>query len=125
MTSLDPQRGKMLKELITFQVKLGLDALFDLLLSPVALAAGIADIARGHAREQSLLREVKKLAHEWESWLNIYGAHTGGKRRSSADRLFRQVEVRARRKMREQHDATRPKSPPQADTAEEQDTTTR
>lgn len=111
---MDAQRGKLLKDLVIFQVKLGLDTLFDLLLSPLALACGIADIARGSDRQHSLLRELKVAGHHWERWLNLYGetgANRGGSRQN-ADRLFRKAEIHARRKMREQRKATSTRDQP-------------
>lgn len=108
-------RWSLLADTIIFQVKLGMDALRDLLLSPVSIICALIDIVLKNSREQSLFYQLMKLGHKSDHWINLFGSHSkkssltveNGEanqnqevKNNNIDQLFSQVEVL----LKEQHD---------------------
>jgi hypothetical protein len=104
-------RWSLIRDMFIFQVKLAIDAIRDLFLSPVSIICGLADILIGHSLSNSYFHKLMNFGHKTDSWLNLFG-----KRKSSAenlnvesvekfedevnvDQLFSQVEVL----LKEQH----------------------
>jgi len=119
MAELEISRWQLLKDIAIFQVKLALDAIRDLLLSPVSIVSAVIDLIKGHQYSQSYFYKVMKLGRKTDHWLNLFGA--AGEHKSSVaderedsepgvkqmseqgrnlDDLFSQVEAL----LKEQHD---------------------
>jgi len=97
-------RWALIRDLFVFQVKLAMDAIRDLLLSPVSIICGLIDIIKGHSLSQSYFHKLMNLGHQSDLWLNLFGNQNNGdehinvqhnqkaKTELSVDQLFSQVE---------------------------------
>ena len=64
-------RGQLLRDTLVFQVKLAVDGLRDLVLSPVSLFAALLDLVAGSDRFYRLL----ELGRQSEQWINLFGSN--------------------------------------------------
>jgi hypothetical protein len=94
-------RWQLIRDLLVFQVKLGLDALRDLALSPISLVAAILDLVASADRERSFFYQVLRAGRRSERWIDLFGeadrieprdAAEAGER-ASLDRVVRRVEA--------------------------------
>lgn len=67
-------RLELAKNAFIFQLKLGLDAVRDLLLSPISIVLSIWDIIKGHTQEQSYYYQLLKFGHRTDQWLNLFSS---------------------------------------------------
>lgn len=101
---LDP--WVLFKDTVMFQLKLGMDALRDLLLSPVSIICALVDFFRSKTLEQSTFYKLMALGYKTDKWINLFGAHqrVGSKfdsvnpysainKEVNVDRIFDQVEA--------------------------------
>ncbi|MFT4927807.1 MAG: hypothetical protein ACI8WB_003921 [Phenylobacterium sp.] len=65
-------RWPLIKQAMIFQLKLGLDALRDLLLSPVSIVAVIIDVLLRHDRKDSLFLRLMKYGRLSDHWINLF-----------------------------------------------------
>lgn len=78
-------RGTLLRDLVIFQVKLMLDGLKDVVLSPLSAGAGfIAILAGGESRWARMFYRVMRIGERYDLWLNLFGAV----QRTDVDGLF-------------------------------------
>ncbi len=77
-------RWVIVRDLALFQLKLFLDGLVDLTLSPLSLAAAIVEVFFGGERRGRLFYSILRLGERADLWLNLYGAS----RRADSDGLF-------------------------------------
>ena len=70
------KRAKLvvLRDLAIFQVKLMLDGIKDVTLSPVAIAAAAADVVFPGERVGHRFYAVMRLGERFDGWLNLFGA---------------------------------------------------
>jgi hypothetical protein len=68
-------RWVLLKDTVIFQLKLGMDAIRDLLLSPVSIICALIDFFRGHNIHQSAFYKLMALGHKTDQWINLFGDH--------------------------------------------------
>jgi hypothetical protein len=89
-------RWALIRDLLTFQLKLAIDAFRDVLLVPVSLAAGLFDLMTGGERPGERFYAVIRLGRRSEHWINLFGAVEGPKEDDlpSLDALVDQVERR-------------------------------
>lgn len=73
MTSSSKQRWHLIRESIKFQIKLALDALRDLLLSPVAILCTLLDLMKGNSKDQGYFQRLMLWGHNTDHWLNLFG----------------------------------------------------
>lgn len=73
MTSSSKQRWHLIRESIKFQIKLTLDALRDLLLSPVAILCTLLDLMKGNSKHQGYFQRLMLWGHNTDHWLNLFG----------------------------------------------------
>ncbi|KGJ98409.1 hypothetical protein [Thalassotalea sp. ND16A] len=97
-------RWALIRDMLVFQVKLAMDAIRDLFLSPVSIICGLVDILKGHSLSQSYFHKLMRFGHKTDSWLNLFGNHNTGaehinvidsqkaKADVNVDQLFSQVE---------------------------------
>jgi hypothetical protein len=69
MDAAPTDRWRLIRDMLVFQLRLGLDALRDLLLSPISLVAGIADLIFGGTRFYSVLGAGRRT----EAWIHLFG----------------------------------------------------
>jgi hypothetical protein len=77
-------RWVILRDLVIFQVKLFLDGMFDVVLSPVAVVAAVFEFVFGGPRRGRVFYAILRIGEKVDLWLNLYGAS----RRADADGLF-------------------------------------
>jgi len=111
MKEPDISRWTLIRDMFIFQVKLAMDAIRDLLLSPASIICGLIDIVKGYSISQSYFHKLMNLGQQSDSWLNLFGKNSKGaeslnvmsnqkiKADVSVDQLFSQVEAL----LKEQH----------------------
>jgi len=72
MAGLPSSRWRLIKSLITFQVKLAFDALRDLFLSPISIGCALVDIIKNKPFEQSYFKKLMTLGGKTDIWLNLF-----------------------------------------------------
>lgn len=77
-------RWVILRDLLLFQLKLFLDGLIDVTLSPLAIAVAAVEIFFGGERRGRLFYSILRFGERADLWLNLYGAS----RRADADGLL-------------------------------------
>lgn len=70
---LPKRRSVILRDLLFFQIKLWMDGLKDLVLSPLSIAGAAIDILFGVTGESSWFYRVMRLGERFDLWLNLYG----------------------------------------------------
>ena len=69
-----PDRWQMIRDVAVFQLKLAVDGLRDLLLSPISLLAALADLVLGRRGSRRRFYEVVRFGRRTERWINLFGA---------------------------------------------------
>ncbi|HEX6132862.1 MAG TPA: hypothetical protein VFZ24_02690 [Longimicrobiales bacterium] len=67
-------KSVLVRDLIIFQIKLVLDGLKDLALSPVSIGAALLDIVSPGPRPGHRFYAVMTLGERFDRWLNLFGA---------------------------------------------------
>jgi hypothetical protein len=104
MQEPDLPRWLLIRDMFVFQIKLAIDAIRDLFLSPVSIICGLADILLGKPLSKSYFHKLMDFGHKSDSWLNLFGNHNKdvensnnigsqkNKPEMNVDQLFSQVE---------------------------------
>ncbi|WP_019029678.1 hypothetical protein [Colwellia piezophila] len=66
-------RWTLIRDMLIFQAKLAMDAVRDLLLSPVSIICGLIDIFKGHSISKSYFHRLMALGQKSDTWLNLFG----------------------------------------------------
>jgi hypothetical protein len=69
-----PNRRVIFRDLLIFQVKLWLDGLKDIVLSPLSIIGFGIDVVFGGAMKGSVFYKVLKIGERYDLWLNLFGA---------------------------------------------------
>ncbi|PKG97143.1 hypothetical protein [Paraglaciecola sp. MB-3u-78] len=67
------ERKPLIRQAIIFQLKLGLDALRDILMSPVSIILVITDIVMANNHQQSYFIRLMRLGKKSDHWINLFG----------------------------------------------------
>lgn len=101
----DPEvsRWILIRDTLIFQCKLAIDALRDLLLSPLSIICTVIDIFSGHKLSESYFYKLMALGYKTDHWLNLFGTSQNNavenltdstiKNEANVDQLFAQVEA--------------------------------
>lgn len=83
----DNSRWQLLRDAAAFQVKLLLDAVRDIALSPLALVAALIDFVSAGSSPPKHFYAVLRLGRRSESWIDLWaaGAHEPGKDSNGTD----------------------------------------
>lgn len=76
-----PNRGsrwRLVRDVVVFQVKLGLEALLDLTLIPVSLAAAALDLLLGNWRRPRWFHAVLRFGERCERRIDLWGVPADG-----------------------------------------------
>ncbi len=68
-----PTRWELIRDLAVFQLKLVIDALRDVVLSPISLGAAVVDLVRGGERPGHYFYRVLLTGRRSEAWINLFG----------------------------------------------------
>jgi hypothetical protein len=91
------RRRRLFRDLVAFQVKLLVDALKDLLLSPVALVAAVMDFLGPQPRPAMHFYQVLDFGRRLEARIDLFGVRGRGRGQSpdwTVDEVLQQVESR-------------------------------
>ena len=72
MSKSQYRRWKIFKALVVFQMKLALDWLRDLLLSPVAFFCALIDFVTGAPPHRSLFQQLMRFGQKSDLWINLF-----------------------------------------------------
>jgi hypothetical protein len=91
-------RWRLPRDVVVFQVKLGMEAVLDITLIPVSLAAAALDLLLGNWRRPRWFHAVLRFGERCEHWIDLWGAATPGAdaRQSEADVVMRSIEALVR-----------------------------
>jgi hypothetical protein len=78
-------RSRLFRDVVVFQVKLGMEALLDLTLIPVSLAAAGLDLLLGNWRRPRWFHAVLRFGERCERRIDLWGAATSGVDASQAE----------------------------------------
>ena len=81
-----PERSRLqvLRDLLVFQMKLFVDGIKDLMLSPVALVAGVIGILLSRHPGEPLYRTLR-FGKRLERWIDLFGAGYSGRSTAESD----------------------------------------
>lgn len=86
-------RWELIRDLVVLQLKLAVDALRDLVISPVSLVAGVIDLVTGGERPGRLFYSVLDAGRRSERIINLFGeADRASGEPASLDALVAHVE---------------------------------
>ena len=86
--SVNP-RWQLLRDAAAFQVKLLLDAIRDIALSPLSLVAALIDLAFAGSRPPKHFYAVLRLGRRSEAWIDLWAAGLRESRQSSREEPVR------------------------------------
>lgn len=96
-TPATARRLRVLRELGRFQLKLMLDALRDLVMSPWTMAAAALDIVKAGRQEPEHFAAAIRAGRKTEEWIDLWGENTeGGSDAQSVDQLIERLESAVR-----------------------------
>jgi hypothetical protein len=70
-------RLQMLSDVLLFQLKLVVDGLRDLLLSPISIGAALLGLLAGGTHPDRYFQRVLHFGRRTEKWINLFGEHDG------------------------------------------------
>ena len=87
-------RWRLLRDVVVFQIKLAMEAVLDLTLIPVSLAAAALDALLGNWRQPRWFHAVLRFGERCEHRIDLWGAATPGvdASQSDVDVLMRSIE---------------------------------
>jgi hypothetical protein len=90
-------RWRLIRDVIFFQVKLGMEAVLDITLIPVSLAAAGLDFVFGNWRQPRYFHAVLRFGEHCENWIDLWGAGKHGldepQSGAGADAVMRSIEA--------------------------------
>lgn len=88
-------RWRLAHDVFVFQVKLGLEAVLDLALIPVSLAAAALDLLLGNWRRPRFFHAVLQFGKRCEAWIDLWGVapRTEGECRPNIDLVMQNIET--------------------------------
>lgn len=91
-------RWQLAHDVVVFQVKLGLEALLDIALIPVSLAAAALDFVLGNWRRPQVFHAVLRFGERCEDWIDLWGvpAPEANTQPGNVETLMRSVEAAVR-----------------------------
>ena len=101
LTKTSDPRWRLLRDAVIFHIKLAVDGLMDLVLSPMTLIAAVIGLVRGRGRE-GLFYEILRQGRRLDRWINLFGEADGDRARKGSkliDDHFQRLEAL----IREQH----------------------
>ncbi|HET7202534.1 MAG TPA: hypothetical protein VFI92_04120 [Steroidobacteraceae bacterium] len=85
-------RWRLVRDVVVFQIKLGLEALLDLTLIPVSLAAAALDLLLGNWRRPVWFHAVLRFGERCERRIDLWGV-AGSEPNAEIDAVMRGVET--------------------------------
>lgn len=91
---LPPGHWQVFRDLLAFQFKLALDAIRDLLLSPISIIAVIAGLVSRQDNPGKHFYDLLRVGHKSDRWINLFGTadSDGEDPRNSSDTYVKKFE---------------------------------
>lgn len=91
---LPPGHWQVFRDLLAFQFKLALDAVRDLLLSPISIIAVIAGLVSRQDNPGKHFYDLLRVGHKSDRWINLFGTadSDGEDSRISSDTYVKKFE---------------------------------
>lgn len=88
-------RWRLVRDVVVFQIKLGLEAVLDITLIPVSLAAAALDLLFGNWRQPRWFHAVLRFGERCERRIDLWGAGAVGAEHpdSEVDAILRSMET--------------------------------
>jgi hypothetical protein len=88
-------RWRLMRDVVVFQIKLGMEAVLDITLIPVSLAAAGLDLVLGNWRQPRWFHAVLRFGERCEHWIDLWRIATPGMDapQSDADAVMRSIET--------------------------------
>lgn len=88
-------RWRLVRDVIVFQIKLGMEAVLDLTLIPVSLAAAALDLVLGNWRQPRWFHAVLRFGERCEHRIDLWGVASPGTDapQSEVDAVMRSIEA--------------------------------
>jgi hypothetical protein len=88
-------RWRLVRDVVVFQIKLGMEAVLDIALIPVSLAAAALDLVLGNWRQPRWFHAVLRFGERCEHWIDLWGIATPGvdAPQSEVDAVMRSIET--------------------------------
>jgi hypothetical protein len=95
--AVDSNRGsrwRLVRDVVVFQVKLGMEALLDITLIPVSLAAAALDLLLGNWRKPRWFHAVLRFGERCERRIDLWGVKADGNAADlEVDAVMRSIET--------------------------------
>ena len=92
VNDVQKKRGEHpIRKLLIFQVKLAVDAIRDILLSPIAILVTLADLIEGKRGKKSYFERLMKFGRMSETHVNLFEQYSG--KNQTVDKVLSQVEA--------------------------------
>lgn len=94
-----PRRGRLVRRVILFQIKLMADGFRDLVMSPLSIAAGILGLLSPRGRADVYFDRLMRFGRDTDHWINLFDHRSArdGERAPSLDRVADEIEAAIRR----------------------------
>jgi hypothetical protein len=91
-------RWRLVRDVVVFQIKLGMEAVLDLALIPVSLAAAVLDLLLGNWRRPRWFHAVLRFGERCEHRIDLWRVATpgAGAPQSEVDAVMRSIETLVR-----------------------------
>jgi hypothetical protein len=91
-------RWRLLRDVLVFQVKVGMEAVLDITLIPASLAAAGLDLLLGNWRRPRVFHAVLRFGERCEQRINLWGiaVPAGSASRADVDSLIASIQTLAR-----------------------------
>lgn len=107
MSSSEFNRWPRLKYAVIFQIKLGMDAIRDLILSPISIVCAVLDFLLSNNQKEGYFQKLMTFGRKTDAWINLFGEHdkrnsifnVSQKNEVNADQVFMKIEAL----LKEQH----------------------
>jgi hypothetical protein len=88
-------RWRLIRDVLVFQIKLGMEAVLDITLIPVSLAAAGADLLLGNWRRPRWFHAVLRFGERCEHRINLWGVASHGvdAPQTEVDAVLRSIET--------------------------------
>ena len=91
-------RWRLVRDVVVFQVKCGMEAVLDVTLIPVSMVAAGLDLLLGNWRRPRVFHSVLRFGERCEEWINLWGiapveAGDDAQHRRGADAVMQDIEA--------------------------------
>ncbi len=72
----EPHRWQLLRDVVSFQFKLAIDGLRDVLLSPISIGAALIGVFTDSKKPGKYFYRLLKAGHKTDHWINLFGTYS-------------------------------------------------